>query len=151
MSRPVALSPERIKIFLDVLAEGCNVTRAAAAAGVGRQTAYDRRKRDQAFAQAWREAIALGVTALEDEAIRRGFEGYDEPVLNAEGVAVGSRRVYSDRLAILMLRGLAPDRYREVRRTENRVSVAQVVVDSSVASQRIAQMRATGDDDLDAE
>lgn len=44
--------------FLSVLAETCNVTRAASEAGVSVSHAYRRRKADAAFRGAWIEAVA---------------------------------------------------------------------------------------------
>src|SRR4051812_36233108 len=63
--------------FLDALASGFSVSAAASAAGMGRQTAYDLRKRDPEFAVAWEDAIESETDLLEDEARRRALEGSD--------------------------------------------------------------------------
>ncbi|MFL6844328.1 MAG: hypothetical protein ACJ8ER_05545 [Allosphingosinicella sp.] len=67
------------KIFLDHLAACCNVTAAAAAAGVGVSTVYDARRRDPVFAQQWDEAIETGYATLEALLIERaaGGGGYE--------------------------------------------------------------------------
>jgi hypothetical protein len=49
---------------------------------MGRTTAYDWREEDPDFAEKWDRAMRIGVTALEDEATRRAFEGVDEPVIH---------------------------------------------------------------------
>lgn len=63
------------QVFLDHLAACCNVTRAAAAAGVGVSTVYDARRRDPAFAGQWDEAIEAGYVTLEALLIERAALG----------------------------------------------------------------------------
>lgn len=48
---------------------------------MGRATAYEWREADSEFAAMWDRALKVGVTALEDEAKRRAFEGVDKPVV----------------------------------------------------------------------
>ena len=81
-------APER---FLIGLGEGLSVAGAAKLAGVGRQTVYDWRKRDAAFAAAWDDAIETGTDNLEDEARRsRVVERFlDE--LNAQTTATAGK------------------------------------------------------------
>jgi hypothetical protein len=52
--------------FLDALASGVTVSAAASAAGIGRQTAYDLRRADKQFADAWEGALEAGTHVLED-------------------------------------------------------------------------------------
>jgi hypothetical protein len=75
-------TPERAIAFCAALAETCNVGKACAAIGMGRTTAYDWREADSSFAAMWDRAMKVGVTALEDEAHRRAFEGVAEPVVH---------------------------------------------------------------------
>jgi hypothetical protein len=63
------------RIFLDHLAACCNVTAAAAAAGVGVSTVYDARRRDPEFARQWGEAIEAGYATLEALLIERAAKG----------------------------------------------------------------------------
>ena len=63
------------QIFLDHLAACCNVTAAAAAAGVGLSTVYDARRRDPVFAEQWAEAIEVGYATLEALLIERAARG----------------------------------------------------------------------------
>lgn len=48
---------------------------------------------------------------LEDEAIRRAEEGWEEPVFTQSGKLAGYKRRYSDALMVLLLRAHDPDRY----------------------------------------
>lgn len=75
-------TPERVAAFCAALAETANVGRACRALGMGRTTAYDWREEDPDFAEKWDRAMRIGVTALEDEATRRAFEGVDDPVIH---------------------------------------------------------------------
>ncbi len=84
------------QVFLDHLAACCNVTRAAAAAGVGVSTVYDARRRDPAFAEAWDQAIEAGYATLEALLIERaalgeafgggGYQPGDTPVPGPETI-----------------------------------------------------------------
>lgn len=85
--------------FLTALGEGLSVAGAAKLAGVGRQTVYDWRKRDAAFAAAWDDAIETGTDNLEDEARRRAMST-------------------SDTLMIFMLKARRPDKYKDRRASE---------------------------------
>ena len=73
-------TPEKLTAFCAALAETAQVGKACAAVGISRRTAYYWRKNDGDFANAWDEALQVGVSALEDEAIRRGHDGVDEPL-----------------------------------------------------------------------
>lgn len=74
------LTPEKLVAFCAALAETCNVSKACAAIGVSRYTAYQWRKNDPAFAAAWDDALKAALLGLEDEAHRRAFVGMDEPL-----------------------------------------------------------------------
>lgn len=106
------LTAETIDKFRSTLAETCNVGKACAAAGISRYTAYLWRNKHEEFAEAWDLAMRVGVTALEDEAHRRAFEGIDKPIVHL-GVITDTVKEYSDTLAIFLLKAHAPDKYRE--------------------------------------
>lgn len=72
---------ERAIAFCAALAETANIGRACAAVGIARTTAYEWREADSDFAALWDRALKVGVTALEDEAKRRAFEGVNKPVV----------------------------------------------------------------------
>ena len=74
------LTPEKLTAFCAALAETAQVSKACAAIGISRDTAYRWRKAHLDFALAWDEAKAISITVLEDEAIRRGHAGYEEPL-----------------------------------------------------------------------
>lgn len=105
-------TPEKKEKFLNALRKWPNVARAARLCGVSRQTVYNHRWNDEAFAAAWDEALVEGVDRLEEEAERRGFKGVLEPVYY-KGEKVGSVRRYSDTLAIFLLKAYRPEKYRE--------------------------------------
>lgn len=111
------LTRERLKLFCEALAESCNVGKACKAASITRQTAYAWKREHPAFEQAWREALNVGLSVLEDEAHRRAFEGSDKPVYHL-GQQVGKVREYSDTLAIFLLKAHDPEKYRENSRLE---------------------------------
>lgn len=112
------VTPERKAAFCAALAaSGGNVTRACEAVDIERMTAYRWRADDAAFSKAWDEAKAAGLDALEDEALRRAYEGYDKPIVH-QGVITDTMREYSDTLAIFLLKGGKPDKYRENAKLE---------------------------------
>jgi hypothetical protein len=108
---------EKKSEFLDKLRETCNVTRAANMADVSRSQVYLWREIDELFAEGWERALKVGAEALEDEARRRAFEGVLEPVFHL-GQEVATIRKYSDTLAIFLLKGALPDKYRENSKVE---------------------------------
>lgn len=109
---PVKVTPEKLSAFCTALAETCNVGRACKAVDIARQTAYRWREEMPAFADAWDKAMKVGLSSLEDEAHRRAFEGIDEPIVH-QGVVMGTKKAYSDTLAIFLLKAHAPEKYRE--------------------------------------
>jgi hypothetical protein len=98
--------------FLAVLSRGLPVAAAAARAGVARDTVYGWREADAGFRAAWESAYAEGGDAIEEEAHRRGVEGWEEPVYQG-GEQVGEVRRYSDRLLDRLLKGRKRDLYGE--------------------------------------
>jgi len=80
--------------FLDALAECANVTKAAETANIARNPLYND-----------------GISALEDEVMRRARDGVLEPVYQ-QGREVGAIRKYGGTLAMFLLNGRRPERYR---------------------------------------
>lgn len=76
------LTPERLTAFCAALRETAMVARACEAIGISRDTAYRWRKEDLDFALAWDESMQAAVSVLEDEVIRRGAHGVEEPVIH---------------------------------------------------------------------
>lgn len=137
------LTPEKKSAFLHVLAETCNVSKAAAAIGVARMTVYEWRDDDPVFAAAWDKAKALGVEALEDEAHRRAFEGVDKPVFY-QGGECGAVREYSDTLAIFLLKAHNPEKYRENSKVEISGHLAVTEMSDDEIRAEIAALAGTG-------
>ena len=115
--QPMKFTPERATAFCAALAETGIVGRACTAVGISRRAAYNWREDYPEFAVAWSKALKIGVSALEDEAHRRAFEGHLEPVFH-QGSECGSVRKYSDLLTIFLLKAHDPAKYRENSRME---------------------------------
>lgn len=104
---------EKRAAFLKALEEnGGNITAACKSARYPRQTAYEARERDPAFAKAWDEAMERGIDALEDEALRRAHNGTLKPVYY-QGSKCGTVREFSDTLLIFMLKAKRPLKFRD--------------------------------------
>lgn len=85
-----AFTGKRRLKFLEGLAYSCNVTAAAAYAGVHHTTVYYHRARDPGFADEWREALSAGYDRLEALVLEHAgagqvLEGVDPEVAGASG------------------------------------------------------------------
>jgi hypothetical protein len=85
--------------FFDALSLGYSVRDAAQAANYTRQVVYEWRANDPAFMARWKLSKGLALETVEEELMRRIFDGTEEPVFQ-KGVLVGHRRKFSDRLLI---------------------------------------------------
>lgn len=119
-------TPECDAKFFAALENGHPVRGACEAAGYARRCVYRWRKEDQDFAAGWREALSIAGDLLEEEADRRGRDGYDEPVY-FRGEERGAKRRYSDGLLLARLKAIRPDDYRE-RTVAHAVNQQQVTV-----------------------
>lgn len=138
------LTPERLAAFCAALAaSGGNVSRACEAVDICRMTAYEWRENDPAFATAWDRAKAIGLDALEDEATRRAFEGIDKPIVH-QGVVTDTMKEYSDTLAIFLLKGGKPDKYRENSKVELGGSLAISAMSDEDIRAELAALAAAG-------
>ena len=111
-----------------------NILRACELAGVHRDSHYAWLDSDPLYQAAFSVAMDRGIDALEAEATRRAFDGVVKPVYNngkrAVDVKVDDKgqvvlkdgkpiaipatiREYSDGLAMFLLKGRRPERYRE--------------------------------------
>lgn len=140
--------------FLEQLSKLSNVTLACEVAGLNRITAYEWKRSDPEFAKDWEAALALGVQGMEDEAKRRAFDGYEEPVYQG-GVQVGTVRKYSDSLAALMLKAHAPDKYRErsdlnISGSLNVRNMSEAELEAEVAAAKLSGLVDGDTDDADA-
>ena len=107
------------QFFEAIVTSGGNVSRACERVRITRNTVYDKRDNDPVFAARLAEARERGVDTLEDEAVRRAFEGVEEPVGFFQGVSYEVRTNYSDALIQFLLKGNRPNKYRERISTEN--------------------------------
>lgn len=89
-----------------------------------RMTMYRWRADDLEFAKAWDAALDIAGDMLEDEAIRRGFDGVLKPVYQG-GVKVGSVREYSDGLAALLLKAHKPEKFRDRVELSGSINLAE--------------------------
>jgi len=106
------LLPPWCDVFIASLIACPSVSRAAAAAGIARRYAYEAKKTNPALAELWDEALEIGLDELEVEARRRALEGVEEPIYY-DGIRVGTRTIYSDKLMVLLLRAHRPAMYAE--------------------------------------
>ena len=104
--------PDKHDVFLVALEECGNISEAAKKAKLSRGTLYRKYQSDKAFAAAWEESLAIGISALEDEAKRRAYRGWEEPVWH-KGEQCGTVRKFSDTLLIVLLKAHMPEKYRE--------------------------------------
>ncbi len=110
-------TPKKKERFLELLGEGASVTRAAAAVGIQRRTAYAARAANAEFAAEWDEAIESGSDVIEDEALRRATQGVENDVY-FQGQPCGTVRTYSDTLLIFLLKARRPEKFREHAKPE---------------------------------
>ncbi|MGN6849425.1 MAG: hypothetical protein ACTHJK_08135 [Sphingomicrobium sp.] len=102
-SRPRDWNKEKETNFLSVLADTCNVTRAAEEAGVSVSAAYARRGKNAAFRAAWLEAMAVAYQRLELVLLDRAFNGTEKLVKRRDG---SEERMleYSNQLGLTLLK-----------------------------------------------
>lgn len=88
-----------------------HITKACKKAKVPRRTFYNWLKEDD-FKKQFEEALEISIGVLEDEATRRAIEGTLKPVYH-QGIQVGTVREYSDTLLMFLLKGKAPQKYKD--------------------------------------
>jgi len=120
--------------FLAAFRLTASVTKAAKAAKLDRSLHYRWLKEDPAYAPAFAEAAAEAAQLLEDEAVRRAYEGVEEPlvykgeftypwrqkvnketgeVTNVRGNKPLTINTKSDGLLMFLLKGFKPEKYRD--------------------------------------
>jgi hypothetical protein len=106
------------------------ITASAHIAGVERMAHYHWLKDDKSYPAKWAEAQEAAVDSLEQEAIKRARDGWDEPVYQG-GKLVGTIKKRSDTLLIFLLKGASPEKYRERYETNSNVNLQVEVTDYS--------------------
>lgn len=110
--------------YVEVLAETCNFTRAAEAAGVSTSSAWKRRKTNAAFRAGCREAIAAGYQRLELALLDRALNGSEKIVTRKDGSEERVRE-YPNAVALTLLR-LHRETAAEVANEPDQVDVAEL-------------------------
>ena len=97
-------TPARQAAFLRELAATHNVSAAAKAVGMGRQSAYKLRARlrGMPFDRAWEAAFASRFDVLAEAALERALNGVEVPHYY-NGELIGTSRKYDERLTLAML------------------------------------------------
>lgn len=109
----IALTAQQKEKFLaKLMSSAGNVSKASRAIKISRNTAYDHKKIDADFSQAWENVIDAVADAMEEELHRRAVKGYQEPVFY-KGEMIAKVRKFSDRLLEFGLKGKRPDVYRD--------------------------------------
>lgn len=100
---PREWTSEKEATFLSVLADTCNVTRAAEETGVSTSSAYRRRRENAAFRAGWLEAISVAYSRLELVLLDRAFNGTEKVVVRKDG---SEERMleYSNQLGLTLLK-----------------------------------------------
>lgn len=101
-------------------AEAGTITEAAQIADIDRTSHYRWLRDDPTYAERFKDAHEQSVERLEQEARRRAAQGWDEPVYH-KGKVVGHVRKFSDTLLIFLLKGAAPEKYKD--RVQNDVKL----------------------------
>jgi hypothetical protein len=112
-------TPDRVRTFLNALADCGVVADAARAAGMSRQSAYNLRNRtaSRAFHLAWAAAELRARQRLSDELMSRAIHGFVEVTLRTGGIREERHR-FDNRLGLAMLTRL--DRKAEAKDSESR-------------------------------
>lgn len=147
-----ALTPhEKQKFLAKLRANAGNISKAAQAIQISRVTAYEHKKTDADFSQAWDNVIDDVIDAMEQELHRRAVKGVQEPVFY-KGEMVAKVRKFSDRLLEFALKGKRPEIYRERLDINNHHSGAldvgiQATIDSVYGSSGPESLAGDGGDD----
>jgi hypothetical protein len=119
--------------FLAELSKYGNVTQAARVVNVSRPVLYKHKRDEEDFRVEWESAARIGALALEDEARRRAYEGWEDPVFH-KGEQCGTVRKFSDTLLLRLLQAHHPDKYadRSKVQAEVNVSLSELVKDLDI-------------------
>lgn len=98
--------------FLRIYAQVGSISKVCQIMGIGRRTVQMYAQKHPEYRERMNEAKEECTERMEAEAIRRGTDGYEEPVFY-KGVQVSTIRKFSDILLIFMLKALRPEVYRE--------------------------------------
>jgi len=143
-ARQVAAKRSFIAAFRDC----ASVKVACQLAKINRSTVSGWRKHDASFRALWEEVQDETAQSLEDEAVRRAYEGIKRPIYyRGKPLVIGrgknKRQVYdveySDQLLIILLKRYRPHLYRETTNIEHSGSI-NLVEKLTAARERLIQM-----------
>jgi hypothetical protein len=103
---------KRQQAFIMAFMDCASIVKACKKSKVPRQTVYDWFEADDKFREAFDKASIAALGVLEDEAVRRAYEGTLKPVYQS-GRLVGKVREFSDQLLIILLKARAPQKYKD--------------------------------------
>ena len=101
------------RLFLKEYSQCGNITLAAEVVGIVRRTHYRWIEEDPDYYAAFKSATEEATDRLEAEARRRAVDGVEVPTGWYKGEPGAYVRRYSDVLLIFLLKGAAPEKYRE--------------------------------------
>jgi hypothetical protein len=111
---------KRLALFLEHLAERCNVTEALAVSGLASSSLYLKRKTCAKFRAAWDAALEQGYSRLEAELLNRALNGEDQQVLNRKGEIITIKKISNALgLALLKLHGVRVAAIRALHGTDH--------------------------------
>ena len=111
-----------------------NVSFACRAVPIGRATAYHERERNPKFAAQWDEALRDGADGIHAAAWERATRGVLRPIYQC-GVLVGHERVFSDRLAEVLLKMHMPELFGRLSKDRQGGGPATVATPEQVLEQ----------------
>src|SRR6516225_11877367 len=104
-------APSTKAAFLLRFEETGRIDLACKQTGIGRRTHHNWLEGDPDYRKQFEQSRKRIVQLLEDEAYRRAVEGVEKPI--KVGDEIKTIREYSDTLLIFLLKGAAPEKYRE--------------------------------------
>lgn len=103
-SRVDGWTDERRQVFLETLAETCNVTASIEQAGMKSKSGlYQLRQRDPEFRELWEQALLQGYAELEFALLQRSIHGVPKPVFHS-GKRIAEVRTFNDGAALSLLK-----------------------------------------------
>jgi hypothetical protein len=122
------ITPMVVTAFMAALSVSGRATQVAKELRLDYMLIVDLRKHDPDFKQRYEEAMHAAFDHQEDEVRRRAFDGYERPVYQM-GKLIGTETVYSDALAMTMLKAERPEKYnpKTIQTIEHAGAVGMVV------------------------
>ena len=117
---------EKQATFLASFRQTANVSESCLAADIDRSTFYEWKEKYEEFGMLYHQAEQIANDRLRFEILRRGVEGWDEPLVSA-GKRVGTVRKYSDTLLIFLAKARMEE-FREKSKLDVNTNVRAVEI-----------------------